>query len=344
MHLNRCLGCLACETACPSGVRYRDLITPMRERVAAARPRWTRARTSWLLDVMESPVRFRRALRAGRMARPLAGLMPASLGTMLGLLPARVPAAVIPAPLVPAVGGRRGRVALMTGCVQSVLRPGITTAAARVLAAQGVEVVVPAGQGCCGALAAHSGDLARGSRLADVHRRAFPGNVDALVVTTAGCGSWMKDHPQAGPPVLDAAEYLDQLGLREALRLAAPATAVYQDACHLSHAQQVTAAPRRLLQQVDGLTLVPLADAGLCCGSAGLYNVEQPELARDLGRRKAAAIVASGAQLAVTGNIGCMTQLETTFAAGGRDLAVRHTMEVLARAGPGGEGPGTEAS
>ena len=112
-------------------------------------------------------------------------------------------------------------------------------------------------------------------------------------------------------------------------------TAVYQDACHLAHAQQVTAAPRRLLQQVEGLTLVALADAGVCCGSAGLYNIEQPELAGELGRRKAAAVVASGARMAVTGNIGCMTQLEATLAAGGHDVAVRHTMEVLAQAGPG---------
>jgi glycolate oxidase iron-sulfur subunit len=219
--------------------------------------------------------------------------------------------------------------------VQSVLRPGIVTATTHVLAAHGVEVVVPSGQGCCGALAAHSGDLTRGVRLAEGHRRAFPADVDALVVTAAGCGSWMKDHPQAGPPVLDAAEYLDQLGLRQALRLTAPVTAVYQDACHLAHAQQVTAAPRRLLQQVEGLTLVALADAGVCCGSAGLYNIEQPELAGELGRRKAAAVVASGARMAVTGNIGCMTQLEATLAAGGHDVAVRHTMEVLAQAGPG---------
>ena len=201
LHLDRCLGCLACETACPSGVRYRDLITPMRERLAAARPRWTRARSARLLAVMESPQRFRRALRLGRLARPLAGLLPASLGPMLGLLPAHVPAAVTPAPLVPAVAPRRGRVALMIGCVQSVLRPGIVTATTHVLAAHGVEVVVPPGQGCCGALAAHSGDLTRGVRLAEGHRRAFPADVDALVVTAAGCGSWMKDHPQAGPPV-----------------------------------------------------------------------------------------------------------------------------------------------
>jgi glycolate oxidase iron-sulfur subunit len=334
LHLDRCLGCLACETACPSGVRYRDLMTPMRERLNAARPRWMRARTSWLLGVMESPARFRRALRAGRLARPLAGLMPASLGSMLGLLPAGVPSAVIHAPLVPAVGSRRGRVALMTGCVQSVLRPGITTAAARALATQGVEVVVPPAQGCCGALAAHCGEAARGARLVTAHRAAFPADVDAIVVTAAGCGSWMKEHAWR-PPVVDVAEYLDDLGLQVPLRLAAPVTAVYQDACHLSHAQQVTAAPRRLLQQVEGLTLVALADAGLCCGSAGLYNIEQPALAAELGARKAAAIVASGAGVTVTGNIGCLTQLEATLAHRGSPVPVLHTMELVDRAGSG---------
>ena len=330
LHLDRCLGCLACETACPSGVRYRDLITPMRARLAAAQPRWRRARLDALLGVMESPRRFRQALRAGRLARPIAGLLPASLGSMLGLLPATVPPPAVVAPHVPAVGARRGRVALMTGCVQQVLRPSITEATARVLAAQGVEVLIPAGQGCCGALAAHSGAGARAARLAAALDGAFPADVDAIVVTAAGCGSWMQEHPRAGPPTLDATEYLDRLGLREPLRLAQPVTAAYQDACHLLHGQQVGAAPRRLLAQVEGLTVVPLADAGMCCGSAGLYNIEQPELAAELGRRKTAVILASGARVVVSGNIGCLTQLAGRL--GAHAVSVRHTMELLADA------------
>jgi glycolate oxidase iron-sulfur subunit len=332
VHLDRCLGCLACETACPSGVKYRDLITPMRQRLSAGRSLWARRRTAWLLGLMESPRRFRRALRAGRLARPLAGVLPDTLGSMLGLLPARVPAAAALPAHLPAAAPRRGRVALMTGCVQHVLRPSIAEATARVLAANGVEVVIPPGQGCCGALAGHCGEPARGGRLAAAHRRAFPADVDAVIVTAAGCGSWMKDHAAAGPPALDATEYLDSLGLRAPLRLAAPVTAVYQDACHLSHGQQITAAPRRLLQQVQGLTLVPLADAGLCCGSAGLYNIEQPALAAELGARKAAAIIATRAGLALTGNIGCLTQLESSLASAGARVPVRHTMELLAEA------------
>ncbi|MGD9905159.1 MAG: (Fe-S)-binding protein [Vicinamibacterales bacterium] len=341
VHLDRCLGCLACETACPSGVPYRQLITPMRERLAEAEPRAARIGRSWLLGVMESPRRFRLALGAGRLARPLAGVLPASLGAMLGLLPGAVPPAVAHPALVPAVGTRRGRVALMTGCVQDVLRPSITTATARALAAQGVEVVIPPDQGCCGALAAHSGALMRGERLADAHRRAFPADVDAIVTTAAGCGSWRRERGAAAmPPAVDAAAYLDALGLVAPLAMRQPRRVAYQDACHLSHGQQVTAAPRRLLQQIDGLTLVPLADAGICCGSAGLYNIEQPALAAELGRRKAAAIADSGADLVVSGNIGCLTQLASALAGGGHPRPACHTMELIADpdvgAAPGG--------
>jgi glycolate oxidase iron-sulfur subunit len=332
VHLDRCLGCLACETACPSGVRYRDLITPMRTRLAQARPRWRQAQLRSLLGVMESPARFRTALAAGRLARPLAGLLPASLGAMLGLLPRRVEPAVPPAPLVPAVGPRRGRVALMTGCVQQVLRPSITAAAARVLAAQGVEVVVPPGQGCCGALAGHCGEMARGVSLAAAHRRQFPADVDAIVVTAAGCGSWMKDHPHDGPPALDVAEYLDRIGLSAPLRLSSPIRAVYQDACHLTHGQQLSAAPRRLLAAVEGLKVAPLPDAGICCGSAGLYNLEQPDIAATLGASKVAAFYSTGASVIVSGNIGCLSQLEASLARAGFAGQAWHLVELLDRA------------
>ena len=154
LHLDRCLGCLACETACPSGVRYRDLIEPFRERLAAARPAWRRAATSRLLNVMESRDRFRRALRLGRLARPVSAVLPETLRAMLGLLPATSPTRGDAAATTPAEGARRGRVALLRGCVQDVLRPSITAAAIRVLSREGFDVVVPADQGCCGALAA----------------------------------------------------------------------------------------------------------------------------------------------------------------------------------------------
>lgn len=339
-HLERCLGCLACETACPSGVRYRDLIEPMRTRLVAERPWIARAQLALVVRVLESPALAGVGVALGALARPLASLLPASMRAMLSLLPDTRPERRPRPDFAPARGARRGRVALMTGCVQDVLRPDITNATMRVLAAQGVEVVVPPHQGCCGALARHAGLASHADGLARRHRAAFPTDIDALVTTAAGCGSAMKDHPAPGAPVVDAAEYLDVLGLVGALRMPEPRTAVYQDACHLGHAQRVTAAPRRLLAAVDGLSVVPIADAGLCCGSAGLYNIEQPALAADLGRRKVDAIAATGATLVVSGNIGCLTQLHASLAGSPHALACLHTMELLALAHPslgGGE-------
>ncbi len=328
-HLDRCLGCLACETACPSGVPYRDLIEPFRARLVAARSPWARLRLRALLRVMESPALFRVAALAGSAAQPLAPILPTAARAMLGLLPVALPGPTAAPPFTAAQGPRRGRVALMTGCVQRVLRPGITEAAIRVLAANGVDVLVPAQQGCCGALACHVGDDTRGQALAAAHAQSFPADVDAVLATAAGCGSSMKDHHTSGPPVLDVLEYLHQLGLTGAPALAAPTRVAYQDACHLAHAQQVTHAPRRLLQAVAGLTLVPVADSGLCCGSAGLYNLEQPALAAELGARKAAAIIASGATLATTANIGCLTQVQAALGASGQTLPVVHVVELL---------------
>lgn len=339
-HLDRCLGCLACETACPSGVRYRDLIEPMRTRVLDARPQAARRRLTGLLRTMESAWRFRVATLAGLAAKPFIPMLPTSLGTMLRLVPDGVPPSQHPPRLTPAMGRRRGRVALMTGCVQQVLRPEITAAAVRVLAAQGIEVAVPPDQGCCGALAQHSGDHEHGHALARRHRAAFPTDVDAVIATAAGCGSSMKDHHDGqGPPVLDLTEYLDRIGLVRTLRLSAPTHVAYQDACHLAHAQQVTTAPRRLLAAIEGVTLVSIAEAGLCCGSAGLYNVEQPALAAELGRRKAAAVLSSGASLVLTSNIGCLTQLRLSLERAGSGLPIHHVAELMdlataARPGP----------
>jgi len=338
-HLDRCLGCLACESACPSGVRYRDLIEPLRGPLDAGRAPAARAARRWLIRVMTSPPRFRIAAALGAGMAHARGLLPASLAAMLALLPERLPAARTFAHVTPAAGRRRGRVALMTGCVQHVLRPSITAAAVRVLAANGIEVVVPPDQGCCGALAHHAGVDDLGHAQAAAHAARFPVDVDAIVATAAGCGSSMKATHTGGAPVRDLLEYLDAVGLVVPVALQTPTRAAYQDACHLAHAQGVTAAPRRLLSQVRQLTLVPIADAGLCCGSAGLYNIEQPELARSLGRRKADTLVASGATVALTANIGCLTQLQTSLAAGGHPLPVHHVAELLAMALPGGGAP-----
>jgi glycolate oxidase iron-sulfur subunit len=323
-YIDRCLGCLACETACPSGVRYRELVVPFRARLeASARPVHERLGRQMLLSVLESPTRFRAAYHAGRLARLMTPLLPARLRGMLHLLPARLPTAEPLSPDYPPIGRRRARVALLTGCVQRVLRPSVNRATVRVLTANGVQVVVPPDQGCCGALALHSGFESRGLALARHNTRLFPADVDAIVTNAAGCGSAMKEHGYAAP-VRDVAEFLDVLGLDRPPALSGPTTVAYHDACHLSHGQGIRLAPRRLLEQIGHLTVVNIEDDEMCCGSAGLYNLEHPDTAAALGRRKAAAIHALRADLVVTGNIGCLTQIERYLS-----IPVRHTIEVL---------------
>ena len=215
--------------------------------------------------------------------------------------------------------------ALLAGCVQRVLRPSINAAAVRVLAANGVEVIVPRDQGCCGALARHVGFEAHADDLAARNAEAFPDDIDAIVTTAAGCGSAMKEDRYKAP-VADVSEFLDRIGVRESFVLAQPTTIAYHDACHLGHAQGVRAAPRRLLAAIENARVVELDDNEMCCGSAGLYNIEQPQTAAELGRRKAEAIRLTGAQLVATGNIGCMTQIAAHLDSG---IAVRHTIEIL---------------
>lgn len=324
--IDRCLGCLACETACPSGVRYRELVVPFRARAeeSARRPR-ERSQRRLLLSILESPDAFRLAMAAGRLARRMRPLIPPSLRSMLDLLPPRTPEPAALRPLTRAIGPRRARVALLAGCVQRVLRPSINAAAVRVLAANGVEVVVPRDQGCCGALARHVGFDAHADDLAARNADAFPHDVDAIVTTAAGCGSAMKEDGYA-VPVADVSEFIDRLGVQASFSLAQPATIAYHDACHLGHAQGVRAAPRRLLAAIQNANVVELDDNEMCCGSAGLYNIEQPQTAAELGRRKAEAIRLTGAQLVATGNIGCMTQIATYLDA---TIEVRHTIEIL---------------
>jgi glycolate oxidase iron-sulfur subunit len=290
--------------------------------------------------------RFRVAAALGNCARPVRRLLPASLTSMLELLPARLPRRRRLPALLPARGDRRARVALLVGCVQEVVAPEINRAALRVLVHNGVEVVIPPGQGCCGALSLHSGEFEQARALARRNLEAFPQDVDAVVTTAAGCGSGMHEYglmfdgepehdaaERFGSRVLDVSVFLHSLGLREDLpELAAQATAAYHDACHLAHAQGVRQEPRELLRRVAGLTVVEPPEPELCCGSAGTYNIERPEVARELGDRKAANLRATGADLFVTGNIGCISQLRTRLAAVGDSTPVLHTLEVLDRA------------
>ncbi len=344
-HIDRCLGCLACVTACPSGVPYGDLLVPFRGETEPTRSRWHRWRRQFLLDTLESPARFRASARLGKIAQRFSALAPAALAPMLALLPARLPApAPLPA-LTPAIGPRRARVALLAGCAQQVLAPEINLATIDVLAANGVDVIVPADQGCCGALALHVGETDRAYDRATTLARAMPADVDAIVTNAAGCGSAMKEYGHAfrgrgghdalaalGARVRDVSELLDDLGLVHAPALLAPRTVAYHDACHLAHAQGIRRAPRALLERIGNLRVVEIPDGDTCCGSAGLYNVEQPAIADDLGGRKASAVRSTGADMVAAGNIGCLVQIQTHLARSGAAIPVLHTMQVLQQA------------
>ena len=236
---------------------------------------------------------------------------------------------------------------MLTGCVQGVFFPQVNTATARVLAAEGCDVVIPAGQGCCGALSLHTGRKKEAVRLARHTIATFErAGVETIVVNSAGCGSAMKENGQllADDPawaaraaalagkVRDFAEFVFDLtdpGGRDAARHPLPVKAVYHDACHLGHAQRIKAQPRALLRQIPGLTLAETGDGGTCCGSAGVYNLLQPETARELGDRKAATVAATGAQLLISANPGCSLQIASALAAQGITMPVAHTAQVL---------------
>ena len=331
--IDSCLGCQACVTACPSGVEYGELITAFRAHAEPRRPLAERTQRELVARTLPYPRRFRAAARLARLAPKVGPLRP-----MLDLLPRRLPKRA-PLPAVhPAEGERRARVALLAGCAQQVLEPEIGWATLRVLARNGVETVVPSGQGCCGALAMHGGRAGQARTLARRNLRAFPPDVDAVIANAAGCGSGMReygllfaDEPdeerarELAARVVDVSAFLAELGLvpppeRPGLRVA------YHDACHLAHAQMVREAPQRLLRAA-GHEVVVADEWELCCGSAGTYNVERPETAAELGRRKAANLRATGADVIAAGNIGCLTQIRQYL-----DVPVRHTIQIVDRA------------
>ena len=339
-----CLGCRACETACPAGVPYGRMLEETRavvprEDAASRIERW----------VLRNVVARRRILRAvvsllglgqrlglDRLARPL---LPPRLRDAAELAPAVPPASARrPLPEVtPALGERRGRVAFFTGCVMSEVFAPVQQATVRVLAANGFEVVVPRAQGCCGALHAHAGDLETARGLARENLRVFdPKGFDALILDSAGCGAAMRelDHwlPGEGEAlaghIRDVCEFLDEQGLRAPVGRY-PARVCYDDPCHLVHGQGVEAAPRRLLEQVPGLQLVSHADPGRCCGAAGTYNLTQPEMSSQVLDEKMKALLAAGPQIVATGNPGCMMQIAGGARARGSALRVVHPVEIL---------------
>jgi glycolate oxidase iron-sulfur subunit len=351
LYIDRCLGCLGCVTACPSGVPYGELITPFRSfaQEHRRRPLVDRTARSLMLATIPHPGRFRRAAGAARLARPLLAALPGKFQAMINLVPeSPEPAFAIPE-VTPAEGVRRARVALLAGCVQQVISPQINRATLRVLARNGVEVVVPRHQACCGALAMHTGEMEmarrQGRRNLEAFQAASLADVDAILANAAGCGSGMKEYElifrgteleeQARKftrRVQDVSQFLDALGLIEPAGNGAPLKLAYHDACHLAHAQGITTAPRRLLEKIPNLTIVPIPEGELCCGSAGTYIIEQPEIAAQLGERKASHILSTGAQAVASGNIGCLVQIRSHLARLGGSVPVWHTMEVLERA------------
>jgi glycolate oxidase iron-sulfur subunit len=355
-HFDTCLGCMACLTACPSGVQYDRLIEATRpqlerhgERTIADRafrslifaliPHPSRLRAlSWPLWLYQRSG-LRRLVRASGATK----LLPPRLAAMEALLP-DIPAGVDAIPeRIAAAGTQRRRVGLLLGCVQRVFFSHVNAATVRVLSAEGCEVIAPREQGCCGALAMHSGReddaLVAARQLIDAFERA---NVDQIVVNAAGCGSAMKEYGELlrddlqyadrarrfAAKCVDVSELLAELEPR-APRHPLPVTVAYHDACHLQHAQRVRAAPRRVLQTIPGLELREVPESDICCGSAGIYNLLEPDAAAALRDRKVQNVLKTGADVVVSGNPGCTMQIASGLDAAGRRMPSRHTIELL---------------
>jgi glycolate oxidase iron-sulfur subunit len=346
-YLDKCLGCLGCVTACPSGVPYGDLISTFRgwSEPKRSRPPFQKVFRMAIQETLPYPRRFRAAAALGKLGKLMKPVLPKFLQAPLNLLPDALPLAQPLPEVFPAEGQRRARVAFLAGCAQQVLQPNFNWATLRVLAKNGVEVVIPKSQSCCGALAMHTGERARALSFARNNLRAFPRDVDALLTNAAGCGSGLREYHLLfhGEPeeaeasafvkkVEDVSVFLAELGIKPPPALKTPLKVAYHDACHLAHAQGVRAEPRKLLRSIPGVELVEIPEGELCCGSAGTYNLEQPEIAATLGERKARNILSTGAQAIATGNIGCFTQIQTHLRKLGKDIPVLHTMELLDKA------------
>jgi glycolate dehydrogenase iron-sulfur subunit len=359
-HLSLCLDCRACETVCPAGVPYGRLIEAAKAEIERQRPGAPARRAfRWLnfglllghprvLRLAATALRFYQMSGAQALVRAsgLVKLLPGTLPAWEALLP-QLPADRTPLPAVtPAAGERRGRVAMLTGCVQSIVFGAHNRATARVLARNGWEVVAPAEQGCCGALNAHGGDHARALAMARQTIETFErAGAEAVIVNVSGCGAHMKAYGQllANDPawaerarrfaasVRDLSEFLARAPLRGPL-VPVPMTVTYHDPCHVVHGQKIRNAPRELLAQIPGLRVVPLAESDWCCGSAGLYNLTEPEMAARLLRRKVGHVRATGADAVVTANPGCIMQIQQGLREAGSTTRVLHIVELLDRA------------
>jgi glycolate oxidase iron-sulfur subunit len=354
-HFDSCLGCMACMTACPSGVDYGKLIEATRAQIERNSPRSAAEKLyrRFIFAIFTQPARLR-MLRLPLLAYQRSGLqsligragllslLPKKLRAMEALMPNLGPAESV-APVTPPQGTKRARVGLLLGCVQREFLPTVNTAAARVLAAEGCEVVAPPKQPCCGALLVHAGEEAAAILLARKTVDAFErANVDTIITNAAGCGSNLKEYGHLlrdDPPYAarakafsakcrDITEFLAELqprAQRNPLRL----RVAYHDACHLQHAQGIRQQPRSLLASIPGLELLEIPESAICCGSAGIYNLVQPDAASALGDRKAELIKSLNADVIATGNPGCLLQLQSALARVGCKTPVVHTVQLL---------------
>lgn len=357
-HFDRCLSCLSCLTACPSGVQYEKLITDTRAQIERnyRRPLLDRLHRWMIFSMFPYPRRLRVMLtglwlyqRSGLRwllrKSGLLKLLPQRLRAMEALLPdisLRALFLDLPPRIAPR-GERRRRVGLLLGCVQRVLFSGVNSATARVLVAEGCEVIIPPAQGCCGALSTHAGNeeqsLELSRKLIEVFEKA---DVDTVVINAAGCGSNMKEYPHLfrddpefaerakvfAAKCKDLSEFLAELP-PQATRRPVPKRVAYQDACHIQHAQHITVQPRQLLRAIPQLELLEVPESAICCGSAGIYSMVQPETAQELGDKKVANCVSTKPDLIVSSNPGCLLQIQAGLQRAGEKIPVRHVAELL---------------
>lgn len=357
-HMDNCLGCMACLTACPSGVKYDRLIEATRAQIERNHPRTLSERLlrKLIFEIFPHHERLahlavlmriyqRSGLQTLVRKSGILTLLPGNIRTMEALMP------VVAEPasngtfqeVLPAKGERRLRVGLLLGCVQRVFFPEVNAATARVLVSEGCEVIIPRDQGCCGALMVHAGEEKKALEHARQMIDAFDlAQVDAIAINAAGCGSNMKDYAillqedakyaerarAFSAKCFDISEILARLEPR-ATRHALSLKVAYHDACHLQHAQNVRQQPRAVLRTIPGLEIVEVAESALCCGSAGIYNLVRPEPAKELGKRKVRNLLAPSPDLVVSGNPGCLLQLRSGMNQAGNHLPVLHTVELL---------------
>jgi glycolate oxidase iron-sulfur subunit len=357
-HLELCLDCRACESACPSGVQYGKMIEPFKialETSAVGRDKTSLLQRLILHHLFPYSRRVRLALAPARLLqragildwlerKGLTRLLPPTLARMQAMLPKFRPSSGRLPEILPAIGPKRARVGLFLGCVADAMFPETNAATARVLQENGCEVVVPRTQACCGAIHYHSGVEQPALDLARLNLDAFDtAGLDAIIVNAAGCGAMLKDYAHVLPAELhekaarfvakvkDISEFLVALG-PIAPRHALPLKVTYHDACHLCHGQQIRSQPRALLAMIPELELVPLEETEICCGAAGTYNLTQPEMSERLGRRKMDHIERTGAQVVATGNVGCILQIARKVKERGQAIEVVHPVDLLDRA------------